>query len=47
MMSKFTSTPAHTAVSVQQFSTQNGITPVPQFHCSPDLTLRDYILFPQ
>ena len=41
----FTSTPAHTALSVQQFLTKNGTTPVSHPPCSPNLTLSDFYLF--
>ena len=40
------SAPAHTALSVQQFLTKNSMTPVPHPPYSPDLTLRDFFLFP-
>ena len=40
------SAPAHTALSVQQFLTQNNMTPMPHPPYSPNLTLSDFILFP-
>ena len=42
----FTSAPAHTVLSVQQFLTKNGMTPVPQPPYSTDLNLSDFFLFP-
>ena len=48
------STPAHTRLSVHQFLTKNGRTPVPHPPYSPDLAPRDqkknsafFLLFPQ
>ena len=44
---RFTSTPAHTELSVQQFLTKNCMTPMPHPPYSPDLTLSDFLcLFP-
>ena len=37
---------AHTAMSVQQFLTKNGMTPVPYPLYLPDLALSDIFLFP-
>ena len=39
------STSAHTALSVQQFLTQNSMIPVPHPLYSPDLSLSDLFLF--
>ena len=41
----FTSAPAHTAPSVQQFWTKNGMTSVPQPPYLPYLSLSDFFLF--
>ena len=41
-----TSSPAHTALSVQQFLTKTGVTPVPHPPYSPNLTPSDFFLFP-
>ena len=41
----FTSTPAHTTLSVQQFLTKNDMTPMPHPPYSPSLTLSKYFLF--
>ena len=43
----FTSAPAHIALSVQQFLTKNGTTPLPHPPYSPDLTLKDFVCFPR
>ena len=40
------STPAHTALSVQQFLTKNGIIPMPHPPCSADLTLSNIFVSP-
>ena len=40
------STPARTALSVQQFLTKIDMTSMPHPPYSPDLTLRDFFLFP-
>ncbi|PNF35638.1 hypothetical protein B7P43_G18390, partial [Cryptotermes secundus] len=39
--------PAHTALSVLQFLTKNGMTPVPHPPYSPDLAPCDFFLFPR
>ena len=39
--------PACTTLRIQQFLTKNDVTPVLHPSYSPDLTLRDYFLFPQ
>ncbi|PNF31047.1 hypothetical protein B7P43_G17721 [Cryptotermes secundus] len=39
--------PAHTALSVRQFLTKNGMTPVPHPPYSPDLAPCDFFLFPR
>ena len=41
-----TSSPAHTALSVQQFLTKNGMTPMSHSPCSLSLTLSDFFFFP-
>ena len=41
----FTSTPAHTALNIQQFLTKNSMTPMPHSPYSPDLTSSDVFLF--
>ena len=41
----FMNTSVHTALSVQQFLTKNGMTPVPHPPYSPSLTLSKYFLF--
>ena len=38
---------AHTSLSVQEFLTQNSMTPVPHPPYSPDLTPCNFFLFPQ
>ena len=42
----FTSISAHTALSVQQFLTQNGMTPVPHPPYSPNLAPSKFLCFP-
>ena len=44
---RFTSAPAHTTLSVQQFLTKNSMTPLPCPPYSPNLTPHDRFLFPQ
>ncbi|PNF22071.1 hypothetical protein B7P43_G09295 [Cryptotermes secundus] len=39
--------PAHTALSVRQFLTKNGMTPVSHPPYSPDLAPCDFFLFPR
>ena len=39
--------PAHTALSVRQFLTKNGITAASQLPYSPDLAPGDFFLFPR
>ena len=41
------SAPAHTVVSIQQFFTKTGMTPVLHPPYSPDLTLSNVFWFPQ
>ena len=43
----FTLAPAHTVLSVEQFLTNNDMTPVPHPPYSPDLTLTFFCLFPR
>ena len=42
----FTSTPAHTTLSVQQFLTKNGMTPMPHPPYSPNVAPSDFFCFP-
>ena len=43
----FTHTPAHTTLSVQQFLTKNGMTPMPYLPYLPELTLSNFFCFPR
>ena len=43
----FMSAPIHTTLSVQQFLTRSGMTPIPHPPYPPDLTLSNFFCFPR